>query len=134
MAYFVYHIPDKNVPTEYWYRRMMYVQVDTAVAPHRKGLDAAPPYVRGSAAISNLCCTVAPFPPIAFPPIFVSLRTLHVLPTLGVVEEDTEIDWVAYMQEVKGFLDGERNYLNLRGDTGPLVYPAGFVYIYSVRP
>lgn len=38
------------------------------------------------------------------------------------------------MQEVEGFLDGERNYLNLRGDTGPLVYPAGFVYIYSVRP
>lgn len=49
------------------------------------------------------------------------------------VEEDTEIDWVAYMQEVKGFLDGERDYRNLRGDTGPLVYPAGFVYVYSVR-
>lgn len=52
---------------------------------------------------------------------------------LGCVEEDTEIDWVAYMQEVEGFLDGERNYRNLRGDTGPLVYPAGFVYVYSVR-
>lgn len=37
------------------------------------------------------------------------------------------------MQEVKGFLNGERDYYNLRGDTGPLVYPAGFVYIYSVR-
>eukprot|EP00903_Cladosiphon_okamuranus_P014457 g13413.t1 len=44
----------------------------------------------------------------------------------------TEIDWVAYMQEVKGFLDGERDYRNLRGDTGPLVYPAGFVYVYSM--
>jgi len=44
----------------------------------------------------------------------------------------TEIDWIAYMQEVGGFLDGERNYENLRGDTGPLVYPAGFVYIYSL--
>ncbi|KAI9243367.1 dolichyl-P-Man:Man(5)GlcNAc(2)-PP-dolichyl mannosyltransferase [Phascolomyces articulosus] len=43
----------------------------------------------------------------------------------------TEIDWIAYMQEVKGYLDGERDYLQLRGDTGPLVYPAGFVYIYS---
>lgn len=43
----------------------------------------------------------------------------------------TEIDWAAYMQEVKGFLDGERNYSLLRGDTGPLVYPAGFVYIFS---
>ncbi|KAI7870530.1 glycosyltransferase [Spinellus fusiger] len=43
----------------------------------------------------------------------------------------TEIDWVAYMQEVKGFVDGERDYKNLSGNTGPLVYPAGFVYIYS---
>lgn len=44
---------------------------------------------------------------------------------------DTEIDWVAYMQEVSGFLNGERDYTKLRGDTGPLVYPAGFVYLYS---
>ncbi|KAA8499459.1 putative Dol-P-Man:Man(5)GlcNAc(2)-PP-Dol alpha-1,3-mannosyltransferase [Porphyridium purpureum] len=43
----------------------------------------------------------------------------------------TEIDWVAYMQEVAGVLEGERDYIKLRGDTGPLVYPAGFVYIYS---
>lgn len=42
----------------------------------------------------------------------------------------TEIDWIAYMQEVEGFLDGELNYFNLHGDTGPLVYPAAFVYIY----
>lgn len=44
---------------------------------------------------------------------------------------DTEIDWIAYMQEVEGYLNGERNYSNLKGDTGPLVYPAGFVYIFS---
>lgn len=57
------------------------------------------------------------------------------LPTVQICFlEDTEIDWVAYMQEVKGFLDGERNYFNLRGDTGPLVYPAGFLYLYTVRP
>ncbi|KAI1315641.1 dolichyl-P-Man:Man(5)GlcNAc(2)-PP-dolichol alpha-1,3-mannosyltransferase [Mortierella claussenii] len=43
----------------------------------------------------------------------------------------TEIDWVAYMQEVSGYLKGETDYLKLRGGTGPLVYPAGFVYIYS---
>ncbi|KAF9905920.1 dolichyl-P-Man:Man(5)GlcNAc(2)-PP-dolichol alpha-1,3-mannosyltransferase [Linnemannia zychae] len=43
----------------------------------------------------------------------------------------TEIDWVAYMQEVSGYLKGETDYTKLRGDTGPLVYPAGFVYIYS---
>ena len=43
----------------------------------------------------------------------------------------TEIDWKAYMQEVEGFLSGERDYVNLRGDTGPCVYPAGFLYIFS---
>lgn len=43
----------------------------------------------------------------------------------------TEIDWVAYMQEVEGYLSGERDYSKLRGDTGPLVYPALFLYVYS---
>ncbi|KAF5282855.1 hypothetical protein FQA39_LY17476, partial [Lamprigera yunnana] len=44
----------------------------------------------------------------------------------------TEIDWKTYMQEVEGFLNGTFDYKLLKGDTGPLVYPAGFVYIYSV--
>lgn len=43
----------------------------------------------------------------------------------------TEIDWKAYMQEVQGAIDGERDYTNLRGNTGPLVYPAGFVYVFG---
>lgn len=36
--------------------------------------------------------------------------------------------WVG---QVTGFLAGERNYAELHGDTGPLVYPAGFLYVYS---
>jgi alpha-1,3-mannosyltransferase len=43
----------------------------------------------------------------------------------------TEIDWVAYMQEVTTYQNGERDYINIRGDTGPLVYPAGFLYLYG---
>lgn len=43
----------------------------------------------------------------------------------------TEIDWQAYMQEVQTYLEGERNYEKIRGDTGPLVYPAGFLYLYA---
>ncbi|XP_071042894.1 dol-P-Man:Man(5)GlcNAc(2)-PP-Dol alpha-1,3-mannosyltransferase isoform X1 [Parasteatoda tepidariorum] len=36
------------------------------------------------------------------------------------------------MQEVEGVLNGTLDYLELKGDTGPLVYPAGFVYVYSI--
>ena len=38
----------------------------------------------------------------------------------------TKIDWDAYMSQVIGFLQGERDYTNLKCDTGPLVYSAGF--------
>ena len=34
---------------------------------------------------------------------------------------DTEIDWVAYMQEVEGVVNGTYDYTQLKGDTGPLV-------------
>ena len=44
----------------------------------------------------------------------------------------TEIDWKAYMQEVEGVLNGTYDYSKLKGDTGPLVYPAGFVYIFAI--
>lgn len=35
------------------------------------------------------------------------------------------------MQQVTQFLEGERNYVKIRGGTGPLVYPAAHVYIYT---
>jgi hypothetical protein len=37
------------------------------------------------------------------------------------------------MQEVEGWSEaGDTNYSNLKGDTGPLVYPAGFLYIFRL--
>jgi len=44
----------------------------------------------------------------------------------------TEIDWKTYMQQVRKFVDGERDYRLIDGDTGPIVYPANFLYIYTV--
>jgi alpha-1,3-mannosyltransferase len=43
----------------------------------------------------------------------------------------TEIDWVAYMQEVDiWWKEGEYDYRKIYGATGPLVYPAGFLYLF----
>ncbi|OHX00487.1 dolichyl-p-man:man c -pp-dolichyl mannosyltransferase [Colletotrichum incanum] len=43
----------------------------------------------------------------------------------------TEIDWVAYMEQVSQFVSGERDYTKIKGGTGPLVYPAAHVYTYT---
>ncbi|OAG36396.1 hypothetical protein AYO21_09381 [Fonsecaea monophora] len=44
----------------------------------------------------------------------------------------TEIDFTTYMAQVRMFLSGERNYAKITGPTGPLVYPALHLYIYSI--
>src|SRR6185312_367334 len=44
----------------------------------------------------------------------------------------TEIDYSTYLEQVDLFLQGERNYKLIRGQTGPIVYPAGFLYIFSL--
>lgn len=44
----------------------------------------------------------------------------------------TEIDWTTYLQQVRlVWVDGIYDYMELKGDTGPLVYPAGFLYLYG---
>ncbi|KAI4524359.1 glycosyltransferase family 58 protein [Schizophyllum commune Loenen D] len=43
----------------------------------------------------------------------------------------TEIDWDTYMKQVKIYIEGERDYTKISGPTGPLVYPAGHVYIHE---
>jgi hypothetical protein len=62
----------------------------------------------------------------------VSSAVRHFIPHGPDIETDTEIDWVAYMQQVDIYLKGERNYYNIKGDTGPLVYPGLHVYIYRL--
>lgn len=52
-------------------------------------------------------------------------------PTNVPIRLDTEIDWTSYMQQVSLFVNGERRYSKLVGDTGPCVYPAFHVYLYS---
>ncbi|KAJ2486404.1 dolichyl-P-Man:Man(5)GlcNAc(2)-PP-dolichol alpha-1,3-mannosyltransferase [Coemansia sp. RSA 2050] len=66
--------------------------------------------------------------------IAVLLVAFEAVATLAIVQRVnyTEIDWQAYMQEVAGAIAGERNYTKLQGATGPLVYPAGFVWIFGL--
>ncbi|OUT24595.1 hypothetical protein CAS74_000983 [Pichia kudriavzevii] len=43
----------------------------------------------------------------------------------------TEIDYSTYMQQVTQIEQGELDYDLIGGDTGPIVYPGGYVFIYS---
>eukprot|EP00586_Coscinodiscus_wailesii_P009165 CAMPEP_0172524156 /NCGR_PEP_ID=MMETSP1066-20121228/294040_1 /TAXON_ID=671091 /ORGANISM="Coscinodiscus wailesii, Strain CCMP2513" /LENGTH=154 /DNA_ID=CAMNT_0013307269 /DNA_START=132 /DNA_END=593 /DNA_ORIENTATION=- len=67
-------------------------------------------------------------------PFILSLLVFETVLSLAIIRfvPYTEIDWVAYNEEVDGYTSGERDYMKIRGQTGPLVYPAGFLYLYSV--
>lgn len=36
------------------------------------------------------------------------------------------------MQQIEQYVHGERDYAKIKGDTGPLVYPAAHLYIYRI--
>ncbi|KAM9972091.1 hypothetical protein ACTFIW_003441 [Dictyostelium discoideum] len=44
----------------------------------------------------------------------------------------TEIDWSTYVQQIEVFLKGIYDYTKIEGDTGPCVYPAGHLYVFSL--
>ena len=56
-------------------------------------------------------------PTIKFVLLYISFPTFVAF----FLRTDTEIDWIAYMQEVEGFINGTFDYVQLKGDTGPLV-------------
>ncbi|CAK7903001.1 dol-P-Man:Man(5)GlcNAc(2)-PP-Dol alpha-1,3-mannosyltransferase [[Candida] anglica] len=43
----------------------------------------------------------------------------------------TEIDFSTYMQQIELINEGELDYSQIFGDSGPIVYPAGFVQVYQ---
>ncbi|KAF8559838.1 mannosyltransferase [Imleria badia] len=65
----------------------------------------------------GLCCIVI------LGDAFLTQLIIHFIPY-------TEIDWETYMVHVNLYLKGERNYAEIVGPTGPLVYPAGHVHIH----
>ena len=70
-----------------------------------------------------------------FPKLALLLLLFDTALTLSVIflRPYTEIDWRAYMQEVEGWAvrrESPTDYSTLRGDTGPLVYPAGFMWAF----
>lgn len=38
------------------------------------------------------------------------------------------MDWNSYVTQIEQVIDGERDYAQIKGENGPLVYPAGHVY------
>ncbi|GAA5863844.1 hypothetical protein JCM8547_006082 [Rhodosporidiobolus lusitaniae] len=44
----------------------------------------------------------------------------------------TEIDFSTYLEQAQHFLNGERDYSQIRGESGPCVYPSLHLYLYSL--
>ncbi|XP_068753677.1 dol-P-Man:Man(5)GlcNAc(2)-PP-Dol alpha-1,3-mannosyltransferase-like [Montipora capricornis] len=65
--------------------------------------------------------------------VAIGLLVAEIVVNVGIIWKIkyTEIDWEAYMEEVEGAINGTYDYAHLKGGTGPLVYPAGFVYIFA---
>lgn len=58
------------------------------------------------------------FDPVQLPVVSVAILLAELILNVFVVEriKYTEIDWIAYMQECEGFLNGTTNYSLLRGE------------------
>ena len=94
-----------------------------AVAP----IEAAKPLAQHCQRMFDMCSR--PLSPISIAAIVLAEIAISVCIVRFVPY--TEIDWEAYMQQVHTFQAGELDYVNIKGGTGPLVYPAGFLYVFS---
>ena len=70
---------------------------------------------------------------LSWPSTFAALLlAMNPLPrTSSQLAPHTPIDWRAYMQEVEAVVVGVWDYAELRGETGPLAYPGGFVWLFA---
>ncbi|KAI5963184.1 ALG3 [Candida pseudojiufengensis] len=63
-------------------------------------------------------------------PIITCLSSIITKLVIGNIKY-TEIDYTTYLQQIDKINQGEINYSKIYGDSGPIVYPAGFVIIYQ---
>lgn len=78
-----------------------------------------------------LCGVIIDKVPCTSPLLDARTRVLIHLSWANEFLTDTEIDWTTYMQQIEIYLKGERDYRNIEGSTGPLVYPGAHVWIYK---
>ena len=122
-------------------QQFIYYIFQRAMAPPRRKSLKTGPSQKSSSYLSSLLksCNMSTVSKLIFSPSYSWVAAVFLLVAELVINivvihhvKYTEIDWLAYMQEVEGVVNGTYDYSSLRGDTGPLVYPAGFVWLYML--
>ncbi|CAD6893711.1 unnamed protein product [Tilletia controversa] len=80
-------------------------------------------------AVRDVCTTQRFFLPVA---ALVLLADVALTALIIKKVPYTEIDFATYIQQADVLLRGERDYHKITGDSGPCVYPAGHLYLYTL--